>query len=162
MARILVQTAAFDVGTELDRLAAACPAAGAVASFVGYVRNHNAGQGVTALELEHYPGMTEKALAAIAAEAATRWPVLDLTIIHRVGLLQLQEAIVLVAVASAHRHAAFEACSFVMDVLKSRAPFWKKEYGSNGAQWVDARESDAAALERWYGTVAHQTPAGQR
>lgn len=150
MARIHVQTAPFAVGDEIDRLAAGCPAAGAVASFVGYVRNHNAGSTITALELEHYPGMTQKALEAIAAEASERWPLLDLTIIHRVGLLQLQEAIVLVAVASAHRHAAFEACSFVMDVLKSRAPFWKKEYGPDGAHWVDARESDAAAFERWY------------
>lgn len=149
MASIRVQLERFDAGLEIDRLASARPDAGAVASFVGYVRNAAEQGAVTALELEHYPGMTEKALAAIVADACQRWPLLDVTVIHRVGLLQLQEPIVLVAVASAHRHAAFEACACIMDRLKTEAPFWKKEYGDGSAHWVDARSSDQEAVERW-------------
>lgn len=149
MASIRVEHSCFDAGAAIDELARKWPQAGAVASFVGYVRNSNEGDAVTALELEHYPGMTEKVLHAIAAEAAERWPILDCTIIHRIGLLQVQAPIVLVAVASAHRHAAFEACAWIMDALKTQAPFWKKEYIGEQSRWVDARESDQRALERW-------------
>lgn len=149
MASIRVQLERFDAGLEIDRLAGAWPGAGAVASFVGYVRDVAEQGVVTALELEHYPGMTEKALAAIVADAGQRWPLLDVTVIHRVGRLQLQEPIVLVAVASAHRHAAFEACACIMDRLKTEAPFWKKEYGPVSAHWVDARSTDQDAAERW-------------
>lgn len=149
MATIRVEHACFDAGAVIDDLARRWPQAGAVASFVGYVRNHNDGDEVTALELEHYPGMTEKVLQEIAREAAQRWAVLDCTIVHRIGLLQLQAPIVVVAVASAHRQDAFAACAWIMDVLKTQAPFWKKEYTPDGARWVDARESDEAALQRW-------------
>lgn len=149
MPRILVQTQAFDVAAETETLASAHPDAGAVVSFIGYVRNANAGKNVAALELEHYPGMTEKALAEIVELASQRWPLLDVTVIHRVGKLQLQEGIVLVLVASAHRQAAFDACAYIMDFLKTKAPFWKKEYTDSGSEWVDARESDEAALGRW-------------
>lgn len=149
MPHILVQNESFDAGLEIERLARAWPALGAVASFVGYVRDNTEGGEVTALELEHYPGMTEKALHAIVADAMRRWPLLDVTVIHRVGLLKLQEAIVLVAVASAHRQAAFDGCAFIMDVLKTQAPFWKKEYSGGEARWVDARASDQTAMQRW-------------
>lgn len=149
MPKIVVQTEIFDIGAETNLLAKAYPNAGAVASFVGYVRNHNQNQIVTSLELEHYPGMTEKVLAEIVDEAIQRWSLLDVTVIHRVGVLQLQEPIVLVLVASAHRQAAFDGCAFIMDFLKSKAPFWKKEHTEAGSIWVDARESDAVALSRW-------------
>lgn len=144
---IRVQAEDFEVGTETRRLYAA--GAGAVVTFVGLVREL-ADQPISAMELEHYPGMTEKALAAIEVEARGRWPLQAVTIIHRVGRLATGDQIVFVGVASAHRQAAFEAAAFLMDYLKTRAPFWKKELGADGqGQWVDARESDEDALRRW-------------
>lgn len=146
---VSVQTASFDSGALLDALHGQHAGVGAVVSFVGYVRDFNAAQTVQELFLEHYPGMTERALAAIEAEARARWPLQDVLIVHRHGLLQASEPIVFVGVGSAHRQAAFEACAYLMDQLKTRAPFWKKEMGEQGGQWVDARASDAAAAQRW-------------
>lgn len=140
-----VQTEPFDLAAEIAALSTA--QTGAVASFLGVVRDD--GQGLVALSLEHYPGMTERALAHILARAKTRWPILDATIIHRVGRLALGEPIVLVAVAAVHRGEAFAACEFIMDYLKTEAPFWKQEHTESGARWVEARASDAAAAERW-------------
>ena len=146
---VRVQTADFDVGAEIAALRAGDGRVGAVASFIGTVRDVNDGSGVTTMTLEHYPGMTEKALEAIVAEARSRWDVVDLLIIHRVGELAPTDQIVLVAVTSAHRGEAFAACEFVMDYLKTRAPFWKKEATAAGARWVEARESDDDAAARW-------------
>lgn len=146
---IRVQAATFDPGAETNALHAANTGVGAVVSFVGYVRDFNDGHEVAGLFLEHYPGMTEKALGKIAAEAQDRWPLLHLEIVHRVGALEPGEPIVYVGVASAHRQAAFEACAFVMDYLKTRAPFWKKEQTANGPRWVESRASDDAAAQRW-------------
>ncbi|MDQ8021274.1 MAG: molybdopterin synthase catalytic subunit MoaE [Moraxellaceae bacterium] len=142
---VSVQTASFDAGAEIAALSAGREGVGAVASFVGTVR----GEGVLAMSLEHYPGMTERALQNIVADARSRWPLASVRVIHRVGRLLPGEAIVFVGVASAHRHAAFEACAFIMDFLKTRAPFWKKEETCDGARWVDARDSDDAAAARW-------------
>ena len=147
--KIAVQNEAFDLNAEVAALYQANPKVGAVASFLGLVRDINEGQGVSALSLEHYPGMTEKALAEIVAEAGRRWALLDATVIHRVGSLRPTEPIVLVAVASGHRGDAFAACEFIMDFLKTRAPFWKKEATPEGERWVDARESDERAAARW-------------
>ncbi len=147
--KIAVQSEAFDLNAEVAALHHANPKVGAVVSFLGLVRDINAGQGVTTLSLEHYPGMTEKALGEIVVEAGQRWEVLDATVIHRVGALQPTEPIVLVAVASGHRGDAFAACEFIMDFLKTRAPFWKKETTPAGEHWVDARESDERAAARW-------------
>lgn len=147
--KILVQTGAFDLGAEVDALRAGRLDVGAVASFVGYARDVNDGSGVTAMTLEHYPGMTEKALVALADEAAARWTLIDATVIHRVGRLLPGDPIVLVAVASRHRGDAFAACEYLMDALKTRAPFWKKEETADGERWVDARASDDAAAARW-------------
>ena len=147
--RIRVQADPFDLGQEVDALRAGRLDVGAVASFVGYARDINDGSGVTAMTLEHYPGMTEKALATLADEAATRWMLIDATIIHRVGRLLPGDPIVLVAVASRHRGDAFAACEYLMDALKTRAPFWKKEETADGERWVDARASDEAAAARW-------------
>jgi molybdopterin synthase catalytic subunit len=147
--KIAVQTGDFDLAAEVAALYRDNPRVGAVASFLGLVRDVNDGQGVATLSLEHYPGMTEKALAGIVAEAAARWEVLDATVIHRVGTLRPCEPIVLVAVASGHRGDAFAACEFIMDFLKTRAPFWKKEATPAGERWVDARDSDEAAAARW-------------
>ena len=147
--RIRVQTDPFDLGQEVDALRAGRLDVGAVASFVGYARDINDGSGVTAMTLEHYPGMTEKALATLADEAAARWMLIDATIIHRVGRLLPGDPIVLVAVASRHRGDAFAACEYLMDALKTRAPFWKKEETADGERWVDARASDDAAAARW-------------
>ena len=122
---------------------------GAIASFVGLARDMNEGSGVAAMTLEHYPGMTEKALAALVDEAISRWALLDVTVIHRVGRLLPGDSIVLVVVASSHRGEAFTACEFIMDYLKTRAPFWKKEETAEGERWVDARVSDDAAAARW-------------
>lgn len=146
---IQVQQEDFDVSAEIGRLRAGNPKIGAVASFIGLVRDVNDGSPVAGMMLEHYPGMTEKALSAIADEARARWEIIDLTIIHRVGALKPQDQIVLVAVASSHRREAFAACEFVMDYLKTRAPFWKKETGSSGEKWVDARDTDVSAATRW-------------
>jgi len=147
--KILVQTEAFDLAAEVAALHRANPKVGAVAAFLGLVRDINAGQGVSAMTLEHYPGMTEKSLAAIVDEARGRWEVLDWCVIHRVGPLAPTDPIVLVAVASAHRGDAFAACEFIMDYLKTRAPFWKRERTTQGERWVDARDSDTAAAARW-------------
>lgn len=146
---VSVQAQDFDVGSEIDALTARRADMGAVVSFVGYVREFNLQDGVTALELEHYPGMTERSLKAIARRAAMHWPLTGLRIIHRYGKLKPSDRIVTVLTASAHRHAAFEANAFIMDYLKSEAPFWKKEHHGEHAHWVQARESDAKALMRW-------------
>ncbi|MGZ5960277.1 MAG: molybdenum cofactor biosynthesis protein MoaE [Rhizomicrobium sp.] len=145
-ANIHIQVEDFDVSDEIDALTADQPATGAVATFTGYVRGD---EGLTALTLEHYPGMTEHEIARIAAEAEKRWSLTGATIIHRVGRLEVGERIVLVAVASEHRAAAFEACEFLMDYLKTRAPFWKQEERGGAAGWVEAKSSDDAAAERW-------------
>ena len=142
--KIRVQTDDFDVSAELASISAA--QVGATVSFVGMVR---ADHGVTQMELEHYPGMTEKSLNDIAGQAMQRWAIADVVIIHRIGVLRPREQIVLVAVASAHRGSAFSACEFIMDYLKTDAPFWKKETDANGAHWVDARSSDRSALDKW-------------
>ncbi|HNW64785.1 MAG TPA: molybdopterin synthase catalytic subunit MoaE [Piscinibacter sp.] len=147
--RVSIQTADFDLGAEVSALRAADPGVGAVASFVGTVRDRNDGLGVSAMELEHYPGMTEKAIEAMIDEALRRFDIRAARVIHRVGPLAPLDQIVLVVVTSAHRGSAFQACEFLMDYLKTQAPFWKKEHTPQGARWVDARVSDDAALERW-------------
>lgn len=147
--RIRVGHADFDMGEEIRRVEAASPQAGGVASFVGIVRNRNEGDDVTALTLEHYPAMTEKALSGIVEKARARWEVVDVVVIHRVGRLEVGEQIVCVIVSAAHRGEAFAACEFIMDWLKTEAPFWKKEETPAGSRWVDARESDDAAKARW-------------
>ena len=147
--RVTVQTTDFDLGAEVAALRAGEPAVGAVASFIGTVRDRNDGQGVSAMELEHYPGMTERAIEAMIDEALVRFDLRAARVIHRVGLLQPGDQIMMVAVASAHRGQAFLACEFLMDYLKTQAPFWKKEQTPEGARWVDARSSDDAALARW-------------
>jgi molybdopterin synthase catalytic subunit len=149
--KISVQNEAFDLSEEVAALYRANPKVGAVASFLGLVRDSNAGQGVSAMTLDHYPGMTEKALAGIVEDARARWEILDVCVIHRVGPLSPTDPIVLVAVASSHRGEAFAACEFIMDFLKTRAPFWKKEATPEGEKWVDARESDEHAAARWQG-----------
>jgi molybdopterin synthase catalytic subunit len=155
---VSVQTADFDVGAEIAALTAGSAEAGAVASFVGLVRadkvaDEKVGAGATApvhaMTLEHYPGMTEKALEEIVVQARGRWSLLGVRVIHRVGRLRPGERIVFAAVASSHRHDAFAACEFIMDYLKTQAPFWKNEETPSGGRWVDARESDDAALSRW-------------
>lgn len=145
MSEVSVQQADFDVGAEVAALSAGDADAGAVASFVGLVR----GGEVAAMTLEYYPGMTELALVEIVAQARDRWQLLRVRVIHRVGSLLPGEHIVFVGVASSHRHDAFAACEFIMDYLKTQAPFWKKEETSSGSRWVDARESDDAAANRW-------------
>ena len=147
--KISIQREDFDVGEECRRLSEGRADTGAIVTFTGLVRDLHGQERVEALFLEHYPGMTEKSLRAIAEEAASRWPLLDATVIHRVGELRAGEQIVLVAVSSAHRRAAFEACDFIMDYLKTRAPFWKKSQGPAGEDWVDAKASDRQAMERW-------------
>lgn len=147
--RVSIQTADFDLGAEVSALRAADPGVGAVASFVGTVRDRNDGLGVSAMELEHYPGMTEKAIEGMIDEALRRFDIRAARVIHRVGPLAPLDQIVLVVVTSAHRGSAFQACEFLMDYLKTQAPFWKKEHTPQGARWVDARVSDDAALERW-------------
>ena len=149
---IAIQTADFDVSAELAALRAGDHGVGAVCCFVGTVRDRNAGDGagtVAAMELEHYPGMTEKSIEAMAHEAFRRFDILGARLIHRVGVLAPPDQIVLVAVTSAHRGQSFLACEFLMDYLKTQAPFWKKETTPTGARWVDARVSDDAALARW-------------
>ncbi|UCV09624.1 molybdopterin synthase catalytic subunit MoaE [Dechloromonas denitrificans] len=146
---VRVQEADFDLGAELAALRAGDARVGALASFVGLVRDINEGAGVSEMTLEHYPGMTEKALEEIVVEARGRWALYDALVIHRVGPLKPCDQIVLVAVTSAHRGEAFAACEFIMDYLKTRAPFWKREVTPDGAHWVDARESDDSAAARW-------------
>ena len=146
---VRVQVEDFDVGHEMAALRARDPRVGAVASFVGTVRDVNDAASVATMTLEHYPGMTEAALQAIVDEAKQRFDIVDALVVHRVGELRPADQIVLVAVTSAHRGAAFDACRFVMDYLKTRAPFWKKERTPHGDRWVDARASDDAAAARW-------------
>ncbi len=148
---VSVREADFDVGAEIAALSVEGGDAGAVASFVGLVRCDKSAGGIQAMTLEHYPGMTEKALAEIVAEARRRWPLIAVRVIHRVGRLLPGDRIVLVAVSSSHRQAAFAGCEFIMDYLKTRAPFWKREETALGSRWVDARESDDEALRRWAG-----------
>lgn len=161
---IRIQHETFDAGKITCALRKGRTDIGAVASFEGICRDHNTAtetsgeQSVQALELEHYPGMTERSILDMVREAQRRWPLQAATIIHRIGLLQPGDPIVLVAVASAHRQAALEACAFLMDYLKTQAPFWKKESTAQGAQWVDARETDDAALARWGIHAANSAP----
>lgn len=146
---VRVQTADFDVAQELARLRGSDTGVGAIASFVGTVRDVNESAPIHGMILEHYPGMTEASLAEIVAEARARFDIRDALIVHRVGPLAPGDQIVLVAVTSAHRGMAFDACRYVMDLLKTRAPFWKKERTPTGDRWVEARESDAEAAQRW-------------
>ncbi len=146
---VRVQEADFDFGAEIAAFRAGKPKIGAVASFLGLVRDVNDEAAVREMTLEHYPGMTEKALEEIVAEAKGRWDIFDALVIHRVGPLRPCDQIVLVAVSSAHRGEAFAACEFIMDYLKTRAPFWKKEETPAGGRWVDARETDDKAALRW-------------
>jgi molybdopterin synthase catalytic subunit len=148
-ARVSIQTADFDLSTEVALLRLQDKGIGAVCSFIGTVRDRNDGQSVSAMELEHYPGMTEKAIEGMIDEAFKRFDILGARVIHRVGLLKPLDQIVLVIVSSAHRGQSFQACEFLMDYLKTQAPFWKKEQTPAGARWVDARVSDDAALARW-------------
>lgn len=147
--RVSIQTQDFDVSQEVARLRAGQPGVGAVCTFIGTVRDRNEGTAVASMELEHYPGMTERAIEAMVDEAIGRFDILGARVIHRVGLLQPLDQIVLVAVTSAHRGQSYQACEFLMDYLKSHAPFWKKEQTAEGARWVDARVSDDAAAARW-------------
>ena len=147
--RIVVQDAPFDFGAECDAFAHAGENVGAVVTFAGIVRNSDSGD-LNVMEIEHYPGMTEKALEKIATEAQARWALSDVLVIHRYGRMQPGDKIMMVATASRHRKDAFEAAEFLMDYLKSRAPFWKKEHGATGdAGWVAARDEDEDALSRW-------------
>lgn len=146
---VRVQQQDFDVSSEIAAMRRGNPKIGAIASFVGVVRDVNEGDAVATMTLEHYPGMTEKSITAIMEQARARWEVLDALVIHRVGTLQPTDQIVLVVVASSHRGDAFAACEFIMDYLKTQAPFWKKEITPQGARWVDARSTDDAAAERW-------------
>ncbi|RYF00894.1 MAG: molybdopterin synthase catalytic subunit MoaE [Comamonadaceae bacterium] len=149
MRSVSIQAQDFDVSAELAALRARDMRVGAVCSFVGVVRDRNEGDSVASLELEHYPGMTEKSIEAMVDAAFERFDLFGVRVIHRVGLLAPLDQIVLVAVTSAHRGESFQACEFLMDYLKTQAPFWKKEVTPQGARWVDARVSDDAALARW-------------
>jgi molybdopterin synthase catalytic subunit len=149
MIRVCVQAEDFDTGAEVSRLASGGDSVGAVVSFVGVVRGESGGEKLLALQLEHYPGMTERELSRIADEATARWQLSAVTIIHRVGVLRPRDQIVLVVTASTHRQAAFDACAFVMDYLKTQAPFWKKETRTSGEYWIEARSSDDEAAARW-------------
>ena len=148
---IRVQEDDFDIGAELERLTAAAGGAGAVSCFVGLVRDFSGGETVSAMTLAHYPGMTERQLGKIEAEARERWPLDAVLIVHRHGRLEPGDRIVLVATASAHRKAAIDACSFLLDWLKTKAPFWKREETADGTRWVAARAADDQAAERWRG-----------
>ena len=149
MSRVSIRNQDFDAGAEIAALRAGDGGVGAVASFIGTVRARSDGAALTAMELEHYPGMTEAAIEAMIDAALARFDIRAARVVHRVGRLAPGEQIVLVVVSSAHRHAAFQACEFLMDYLKTQAPFWKKEETAAGAQWVDARVADDAALARW-------------
>ena len=146
---VRVQSGDFDVGAEMAAMRHGNPKIGAIASFVGVVRDLNEGADVAEMTLEHYPGMTEKALEKIVGETRARWDIYDALVVHRVGTLKPTDQIVLVVVAGAHRGEAFQACEFLMDYLKTRAPFWKKEKTPEGARWVDARTADDASADRW-------------
>jgi len=156
-ARVTVQVEDFDLGAEVAAMRAGDAGIGAVASFIGTVRDRNDGLGVSSMELEHYPGMTERAIESMIDEAMRRFEIRGARVIHRVGLLQPMDQIMMVAVSSAHRGEAFKACEFLMDYLKTQAPFWKKEQTPEGARWVDARSSDDAAIARW-GITASNAP----
>lgn len=146
---IRIQTHDFDLSAEVAQLRAGSTMVGAVVSFIGTVRDMNDGMSVAEMELEHYPGMTEKALEDIVMQAKGRWNFVDALVVHRVGPLKPLDQIVLVAVTSTHRGEAFAACEFIMDYLKTQAPFWKKEQTPQGARWVDARAADDQALAKW-------------
>jgi len=146
---VRIQAEDFDVGAEVAALRRGNAGIGAVATFTGLVRDVNEGDSVSEMTLEHYPGMTEKSIEEIIEQARSRWRVIDALVVHRVGLLRPTDQIVLVAVASAHRGDAFAACEFIMDYLKTQAPFWKKEKTGEGTRWVDARTTDDLAAERW-------------
>ena len=147
--RVTIQTEDFDLGAEIETLRKNDRRVGAVCSFIGTVRDRNDGLSVSSMELEHYPGMTEKAIEAMIDEAFVRFDIFGARVIHRVGLLQPLDQVVMVAVTSAHRGESFQACEFLMDYLKTQAPFWKKEQTPEGARGVDARVSDDAALAKW-------------
>jgi molybdopterin synthase catalytic subunit len=149
VARVRVQTEDFDTGKELDALTRGRTDVGALASFTGLVRDANDGAPVRGMTLEHYPGMTEKALEEICRQAHSRWDLIDTLVVHRVGALAPGDRIVLVGVTSAHRGEAFAACEFIMDYLKTRAPFWKREDTADGPRWVEARASDDTAAAKW-------------
>ncbi|MES2126140.1 MAG: molybdenum cofactor biosynthesis protein MoaE [Pseudomonadota bacterium] len=149
MAMVRVQAGDFDVSAELAQLRAGDARVGAVVSFLGTVRDMNEGASVAEMELEHYPGMTEQSLEKIVNEAKSRWPLYEALVIHRIGPLKPMEQIVLVAASAAHRGEAFAACEFIIDYLKTDAPFWKKEQTPDGARWVDARVADDAAMAKW-------------
>ncbi len=148
-ARVSIQTGDFNLADEISTLREGDKRVGAVCSFIGTVRDRNDGSAVSSMELEHYPGMTEKAIEAMIDEAHKRFDIYAARVIHRVGLLQPLDQIVLVAITSAHRGQSFQACEFLMDYLKTQAPFWKKEQTPEGARWVDARVTDDAALAKW-------------
>ena len=154
---VRVQTKDFDAGAEIARLRQGNAKVGAVAAFIGVARDVNDGESVATLTLEHYPGMTERALEGIVAEARSRWRLIDALVVHRVGELKPTDQIVLVAVTSANRGEAFAACEFIMDYLKTRAPFWKKEATTGGERWVEARDSDDEAASRWSGKQSDAT-----
>lgn len=159
MARVLICEQDFDVAEEVSQLRAGDGGVGAVVTFVGTVRDRQGlQQGISSLELEHYPGMTEASIEAMIDEAMTRFDIRGARVVHRVGVLQPLDQIVLVAVTSAHRGQAFQGCEFLMDYLKTQAPFWKKETSPEGARWVDARVTDDQALQRW-GISAGNAPA---
>lgn len=147
--RVSIQTEDFDLGFEVEELRSSDTRVGAVCSFIGTVRDRNDGLSVRSMELEHYPGMTEKAIEAMIDEALKRFDIFAARVVHRVGLLQPLDQVVMVAVTSAHRGESFKACEFLMDYLKTQAPFWKKEQTPEGARWVDARVTDDAALAKW-------------
>ncbi|HEF4762049.1 TPA: molybdopterin synthase catalytic subunit MoaE [Pseudomonas putida] len=153
---VCVQYKAFDTGQLIERVRANDPGVGAVVNFVGYVRDINQGEEVASLFLEHYPGMTERSLQRIIDNAKARWPLKSVEIVHRIGQLSVTDPIVFVGVSSQHRQAAFDACAFIMDYLKTDAPFWKREDVGSGSRWVDARDSDRSAAERW--VVKEQSP----
>ena len=158
--RVRIQTEDFDLSAEVAALRAQDPRVGAVCTFLGTVRDRTAGTpgSISSMELEHYPGMTEKAIEAMIEQAMQRFDIYGARVVHRVGLLQPLDQIVLVAVTSAHRGLSFQACEFLMDYLKTQAPFWKKEQTAEGARWVDARVSDDAALARWGITASNTGP----
>ena len=149
MATVRIQEGPFDAGALIAQTHRANPKVGAIATFIGLVRDVNEGSDVSEMTLEHYPGMTERAIENICRDAAGRWEVIDARVVHRVGTLQPTDPIVIVVVASGHRRDAFEACAFIMDFLKTRAPFWKKERTGDSERWVEARASDDEAAARW-------------
>lgn len=151
--RVSVQTADFDLGAEVARLRSGDAGIGAVAAFIGTIRDRNDGRAVEAMELEHYPGMTERSIEAMIDAAIARFGIRGARVVHRIGLLGPLDQIMMVAVVAAHRGEAFQACEYLMDYLKTQAPFWKKEATAQGGHWVDARSSDDAALARWRGTA---------